>query len=254
MDCSSAEAGDLQARGPRARRRARTGARPARGVLAGLPLLVLATSAAATPTVELFFTAHNGVPVAPTGQLAVLPGDQVSVQAVLTTGDVGARAFDIFLDYDSAATGRLLLDDAANVLPPDPVPGVDWITQNEPGTEEPGRVRFSSLVSIPTTSLDAEVVEALQNATFVFGEADLTVTNAILDGPATLFPDAALVLGVVFADGNVGDEFEEVEITASYGTQGLTLTWAPEPGTGTLVATGLLVLGVAARRRRRTHG
>lgn len=223
----------------------------ARVALAGAAGALVAAQAGATPSVELVFTALNGAPVAPTHQLGVLPGDQVSVQAVITTGDVGARGFDIYLDYDGAATGRLVVDRAANVLPPDPVPGVHWVTQNQPGTEQAGRVRFSSIIAIPTISLDPAVVEALQNTTFVFGEADLTVTDAILDGPATLFPDADFVSGVVYADGNVGGQFEEVEITASYAGSGLSLVLVPEPATATLLALGLVFVTIPTSRRRR---
>ena len=196
--------------------------------------------------IELFFTAHNGNPIAPAGQLGVLPGDKVSVDAVITTGELGTRGFDIFLDYDGGASGHLVLDTAANVLPPEPVPGVPWVTQINPGTEQPGRVRFSSILAIPTISLPGGVLEGLKNSTFTFGQATLTVTDAIFGGPATLFPDADFIVGVMYSDGNVGSEFEEVEITANFSGGGLTLLLIPEPSTGLLLSAGLIPL--ASRR------
>jgi hypothetical protein len=215
--------------------------------IAGAMSVLIAASAAAVPTVELFFTELNGAPISPTGNLGVLPGDLIRVEAVITTGDIATRGFDISLDYDGAGTGRLSLDDTENILPPAPAPGYAWITQNDPGLEVPGRVRFSSILPILDDLLPAEVVEGLQNSTYAFGWAEFTVTSEILSGPATLFPSADYVIGLNWDE--ISGEFEEIDITASYAFNGLTLTPIPEPSTALLVALGLLVLGTKVSAR-----
>src|SRR5215475_15872620 len=78
----------------------------------------LASTASATPSVDLFFTELNGSSIDPTRSLVVTPGDTVGVEMRMTSDERGVSLYSISVDFDSAGLERLRPDAYATVVFP----------------------------------------------------------------------------------------------------------------------------------------
>jgi hypothetical protein len=211
----------------------------------------LASSARATPSVDLFFTALNGSSIDATRSLAVLPGDRVGVEMLVTGDERGVGFYNLSVDFDSAGTGRLLLEDFGDILAPG---------YNEPFTDPqgpdgpvgaPGMVRlFNATTWVRGVGYQPNPFTV--DATFAVAWLEFTVTDEILNGEATVAP-GLFHTGVDEILSNelelIGSDYQFVPISADFAFNFATLSAAPvpEPGTGLLLAGGMLVL---ARMRR----
>jgi hypothetical protein len=216
---------------------------------AAIPILacgLMIEPAAATQSVELFFTAHNGAPIAHTASLSVAPGDTIALEMIMTTDAQGVSAYGVSVDFDSADQGRITLDGFGNTLAPgfaghfkDPF-GPD----NSLGT--PGFVEsFNAFAPL------GEPNPLSESAQFAIGTLSFMVTAGILDGPAIIAPGLLNVTidGILSNEFElIGDQFVFEDVSAEYTFLGATLQIIPEPSTAMLLGAGLGILSGIRRR------
>lgn len=217
-----------------------------------LSWILLASPAGAVPSVDLFFSELNGSSIGTTQNLAVLPGDRVGVEMVITGDDRGVVAYSLSVDFDSGGDGRILLEDYATVLA---LGFEDILGPGPQGPDDslgaPGMVRlFAATSGFGPGGLEPNPFT--ENASFTVATLEFTITDEILGGPATIAP-GLFHTGVDEILSNdvelIGSDFQFVDVSADYAFTFATLTIVPEPATGLLLAGGLLVLARVRRRR-----
>jgi len=205
----------------------------------------LPAAALATQSVELFFNAHNGAPIAPAANLVVAPGDSIGVEMIMTTDAQGVWFYGVSVDFDSTQLGRLSLDAFANVLPPGFQLNLGAFGPDDSRGEE-GFV--SSFAAIGPYGAPNPLSE---NAQFLIATLSFTVTAGILDGPAIVVP-GIFNTGVdeILSNENelIGNEYVFRDVSAEYVFQAATIRLVPEPSTALLLVVGLALLSRARSR------